>query len=559
MLRTLCLLLLLIPSLCVAQEKQTVGIPTRDGASLSTDLYLPAGYQQGDRVPVIFVCTPYDKSRPSSADYWRDTFVNNGYAFAYQDMRGHYASASAGRGAPRHDDGYDTIEWLAAQPWCTGKVGMLGYSHLGAAQYEASVTTPPHLACALPAQAPANYYTDPLFPPALRKADYETILRGVFSARTVQLINRRIRSQQDNRLDNFNVPMLHSGGWYDFYKEGTIEMFRALQEHGGPGARGKQKLLIGPWGHGVLQEKDYGQPLELPGGMTYPANARHDWPKEIWLPWFDYWLKDKPTGIMEQPAVQYYLMGATDDADAPGNEWVNADTFPPPSMPTTYYAHADGTLTTEAPAAANAVRTYQYDPKNPVPTVGRVHARLPVNGPLDQRPVEDRPDVLVFATPPLSEPLKLVGQLRVRLWGASDRTDTDFTAKLTDVYPGGHSMIFADGIVRARYRNTFLREELLIPGQVYEFNLDLGYIALILAPGHRLRLALSSSNFDRFDLNPNTGQPYGDHAVSRALLAERLKAAPPPGEPQYTEALVATNSVYFDQSRPTQVILPVVP
>jgi len=540
-------------------QKQSVSVPMRDGAGLATDLYMPVGYSPDQRVPVVLVVTPYDKSKPSPADYWRGCFVNNGYAFAVQDMRGFHASASQSKGTPRHNDGYDTVEWLAAQAWCSGQVGMLGYSHLGAAQYETAVTTPPHLTCAIPAQAPGNYYTDPLYPPVFRKADYETILRGVFSGRTAQLINRRIRSRDDSRLEQFNVPMLHSGGWYDFYKEGMIEMFHALQQQGGPGARGKQKLLIGPWGHGVLQEQEFGQPLTLPGGMTYPPNAKLDWPRDVWLPWFDYWLKNKATGVMEKPAVRYYLMGATDDPKAPGNQWVEADGFPPTTSAVPYYVHADGSLTPDAPAVQEQPRKYQYDPKDPVPTVGRVHVRLPVNGPFDQRPVENRPDVLIFTTPELKTPLKLVGQIRVRLWGSSDRTDTDFTAKLTDVYPTGHSMIFADGIVKGRYRNTYLREELLTPNEVCEFNLDLGFVAIVLAAGHRLRLGLSSSNFDRFDINPNTGQPYGDHAVSRGLLAERLRAEPVPGQPEHTETLVATNTVYMDQSRPTQVILPVAP
>jgi uncharacterized protein len=151
---------------------------------------------------------------------------------------------------------------------------MMGFSHLGAAQYEAAVTQPPHLACAIPAQAPGNYYTDSLYPPKFRKADWETILRGPFSSRTSVLLNTRIRRQGESNIDQFNVPMIHSAGWYDFFKEGAIEMFQALQHQGGPAARGTQKLLIGPWGHGVIQEENLGQPLELPGGLAYPANAR---------------------------------------------------------------------------------------------------------------------------------------------------------------------------------------------------------------------------------------------------------------------------------------------
>ena len=556
---------LLAVSSALAQEaapgKQTLSLPMRDGAGLATDLFLPPDYspqKYPERLPVIFICTPYDKNHEKPIDKWRDCFLTNGYAVAVQDMRGFYASASAGKGAPRRYDGYDTVEWLAQQPWCNGKVGMLGYSHLGAVQYETALTNPPHLACLIPAQAPGNYYTDSFYPPVFRKADMETILRGPLTARTRQLLNRRVRSRENPQIGAFNIPMIHSGGWYDFYKEGALEMFRACQQHGGPAARGTQKLLLGPWGHGVLQEEDLGQPLRLPGGLAYPPNSKLDWEHEFWLPWFDHWLKGKETGVMEQPAVRYYLLGDVTNPHAPGNKWVEASDFPPPSTLTAYYPHADHTLRTELPAGTPASLQYQYDPRDPVPTVGRTNARLPVRGPFDQREVESRPDVLVFTTSELTAPLQIVGQIWVKLWAASDRTDTDFTAKLTDVYPDGRSMIFADGIVKGRYRNTYLKEEFLTPGQIHEFDLDLGYIALVLAPGHRLRLAISSSNFDRFDLNPNTGEPYGDHAVTRALLSQRLGVPPATSAPEYTAALVATNTIYLDADHPSQVLLPLV-
>ncbi len=565
MVRRLLPLLVLLATLCSTSAqpaKQTIAIPMRDGASLAADLYMPPEYSEvtsPDGIPLILVCTPYNKDQGRPIEHWRQTFLGNGYAFCVEDMRGFYASADAGQGQPRHNDGYDTIEWLAAQEWCNGKVGMLGYSHLGAAQYEAAVTDPPSLICAIPAQAPGNYYTDSLYPPVFRKADYETLLRGPFSQRTAQLINRRIRSYGTSQISSFNVPMMHSAGWFDFYKEGAVEMFRACQEQGGPEAQGNQKLIIGPWGHGVLQEQDPGKSLTLPGGMTFPASAKLDWPKEVWLPWFDHWLKGAENGVMEEPPVRYYLMGATGEPNAPGNVWLSALSFPPDTSEAAWFAHADGTLRAEPPDDEQESLAYRYDPRDPVPTVGRVHAQMPVTGPHDQRPAEERPDVLLFTTEPLETPLKIVGQIRVVLHASSDRTDTDFTAKLTDVYPDGRSMIFSDGIVKGRYRDGFLQDALLAPGEVYEFEIDLGYIAIALAPGHCLRLALSSSNFDRFDINPNTGEPYGDHAVTRALIAERLRGEAPRGEPQYTEALVATNTIFMDRARPTRVILPVLP
>ncbi len=542
-------------------EKEGVRIPMRDGAHLAADMYLPAGFSREthpEGVPAILVCTPYGKDRGKAVHRWRGCFTKHGYAFIVEDMRGFHESADAGKGSPRHHDGYDTVEWLAARDWCNGKVGMIGYSHLGAAQYETAVTAPPHLACAMPAQAPANYYTDAYYPPRFRKADMETIFRGAFTSRTQQLIRRRIRSQQDDGVSEFNTPMLHSAGWYDFYTEGAVEMFRACQEHGGPNARGRQRLLIGPWGHGTLQEEDPGTPLRLPGGLAYPANSKLDWESEVWLPWFDYWLKGKDTGVLDRPAVRYYLMGDVDDAHAPGNAWIEAEDFPPEAERVPYFAQADHTLRTEPPGMESVAIEYTYDPADPVPTVGRAHARVPVKGPFDQRGVEGRQDVILFTTAKTAQPLAIVGQVEVKVWASSDRKDTDFTAKLTDVYPDGRSMLIADSLVKARYRNGFLEEDFLAPGEVYEFSIDLGYTAIALAPGHRLRLAISSSSFDRFDINPNTGEPYGDHALTRRLLAERLGAEPRPGQPQYTKAQVAHNAVHVGKDHPTQVVLPLV-
>jgi uncharacterized protein len=542
--------------------RQTFMVEMRDGARLATDVYLPVGYTEQvnpARVGAILVRTPYGKDRANEAvARWIDMAVRNGYAFVNQDMRGYHASAATSEAGPAAMDGYDTVEWLARQPWSNGRIGMMGFSHLGAAQYEAAVTDPPHLACAIPAQTPGNYYTDSFYPPRFRKADMETILRGPITARTAMLIETRKRRRDTPRVDQFNVPMLHSAGWYDFYKEGAIEMFQAVQRHGGQGARDRQKLLIGPWGHGVVQEERPREPLRLPGGLAYPSNAKLDWENDVWLPWFDHCLKDTPPDRVDSPAVRYYLMGAADNAAAPGNRWIDATDFPPPSVVTSYYIHDDGRLSEDAPTAAAGSIQYRYDPLDPVPWVGRAHVRLPVTGPFDQRQVEDRPDVLTFTTAALTEPLTIVGQVRARIWAASDRLDTDFNVRLTDVYPDGRSMFLLDGMVKARYRNTYLSEELLDPEQVYEFEIDMGYIAIVLAQGHRLRLAVSSSYFDRWDINPNTGEPYGDHAVTQALLVARLGAEPAPTTPQFHMTLVAHNTIFMDPARPSHVLLPVV-
>jgi uncharacterized protein len=543
--------------------KQTFTIEMRDKSLLATDLYMPADYstrKYPGGLPLILVRTPYDKSHPNkNVDKWRDCFINNGYAFAVQDMRGFYGSKQAGRGSAQYD-GYDTVEWFAKQPWCNGKVGMMGFSHLGAAQYEAAVTNPPHLVCAIPSQAPGNYYTDSLYPPVFRKADMETILRGPITSKINALMNTRIRRRDISRLAEFSIPMLHSAGWYDFYKEGAVEMFNALQSYGGTGAKGRQKLFIGPWGHGVSQEEDPGKPLKLPGGLAYPANVKLDWEKDFWLPWFDYHLKGKDTGVMDRPAVRYYLMGDVDNPDAPGNVWVEDDNFPPESVSTLYYTHQNHSLSLNSPSANSSFLQYRFDPENPVPTVGRTHVRLPVKGPYDQRETEGREDVLIFTTPVLETPLKIVGQVKAKVWASSDRKDTDFTVKITDVYPDGRSMFILDGIVKAKFRNSYLKEEFLDAGKIYEFDIDLGYIAIVLAKGHKLRLAISSSNFDRWDINPNTGQPYGEHSVTKSLLSKRFGKESVEGlKPEYTDFLVATNKVYMDKNHPTHLILPVIP
>jgi uncharacterized protein len=546
----------------VPQQVRTFLVQMRDGALLATDVYLPPGYtEQGHpgRVAAILVRTPYGKDRVNEAvARWIDMALRNGYAFVNQDMRGQHASAATSEAGPAAMDGYDTVEWLARQPWSSGRIGMMGFSHLGAAQYEAAVTGPPHLACAIPAQAPGNYYTDTFHPPRFRKADMETILRGPFTAGTATLIATRMRRRDMPRVDQFNIPMLHSAGWYDFYKEGAIEMFQAVQNHGGQGARNRQKLLIGPWGHGVLQEEQPHAPLLLPGGLSYPHNAKPDWEADVWLPWFDHCLKGAHTDKVDSPAVRYYLMGAGDNAASRGNRWVYADVFPPPSLATHYYIHSDGLLSRDGPTAMSDSIAYRYDPRDPVPWVGRTNVRVPVTGPFDQRGVEDRPDVLVFTTPALAEPLTIVGRVSATIWASSDRKDTDFTVKLTDVYPDGRSMFVLDGIVKARYRNTYLAAELLEPGQVYAFEIDLGHIAIALAPGHRLRLSIASSSFDKWDINPNTGEPYGDHALTRSLLVERLGATPSLTTPQFHAAVVADNVIFMDRTRPSHVTLPVI-
>jgi putative CocE/NonD family hydrolase len=283
---------------------------------------------------------------------------------------------------------------------------------------------------------------------------------------------------------------------------------------------------MGPWTHGVLRR--------AAGELTYPENAAappnrvHD----LWR-WFDRWLLGRDNGIDREAAVTYYVMGDITTPGAPGNTWRMSDRWPVPARTTRYYLTADRGLSPDAPHGGQPL-SYRYDPKDPVPTVGGPHLTLPP-GPREQRQVESRPDVLVFTSEPLREPLEVVGRVRARIWASSDAPDTDFAVKLCDVYPDGRSFNVVEGILRARFRESLSREALMKPGRVYPFDVDLWSTAIIFNTGHRLRVQVASSNAPGYDPNPNTGEPF------RASTATR----------------VATNTIHVDRERPSYLALPV--
>jgi hypothetical protein len=248
--------------------------------------------------------------------------------------------------------------------------------------------------------------------------------------------------------------------------------------------------------------------------------------------WFEYWMRDVPTGVMDKPSVAYYVMGDTGDPHAPGNEWRSADFWPPPAAAVAFHLRSEGRLTRQPPTDGEDPESFAYDPRNPVPTLGGGNLILPA-GPYDQRPVLDRPDVLVYQTEILSEPVETAGPVAVVLHASSDRLDTDYTAKLCDVYPDGRAMLICDGILRARHRNSMEIEELMVPGTIYELTIDLWDTAIIFGTGHRILLAVSSSNHPRFDTNPNTGDPFMQHDTT----------------------LVATNTIYHSPAHPSHLLL----
>jgi putative CocE/NonD family hydrolase len=281
-------------------------------------------------------------------------------------------------------------------------------------------------------------------------------------------------------------------------------------------------LIVGPFAHGTFAE------------LKYPANAGQLPASGRELDWFDYTLKGADNAAARDKAVHYYVMGDPTEKGAPGNFWREADNWPPPATVTPYYFHPDGTLVAGKQPSGDQSRSYKYDPKNPVPTVGGQELLLP-KGPMDQRKVESRSDVLVFSTDVLAEPVEVTGRILAQLFVSSDCSDTDFTVKLTDVYPDGRSMLVTDGILRSRYRTSFEQEEFLEPGKVVELIVDLWSTSLVFNKGHRIRVAVSSSNAPRFEPNPNTGKVFRADKDTR----------------------VATNTVYLGGEHSSRIMLPI--
>lgn len=553
-----------------------LAVPMRDGINLYADVYRP---RQEGKFPVLVVRTPYGVQRDGVHES-KIRFAQNGYAVVVQDVRGRYESE--GKWDPFRNeaqDGYDTIQWAAQQPWSNGKVATEGGSYLGHVQWRAGSLSPPGLVTMFPAVASTSIYHNWAFfggafrlsfnygwgvvrmpsrimlpqywhdseyaPEDLR---YEKILwhlplnRGdlASSNQAVQHYRDWIRHQSydsywraisdEEKFANVKVPVHTHGGWFDIFLAGTINGFAGMRKQGGSEkARSESKMTIGPWGHGPSQkfgEVDFG-----------PVAMRSLFDRE--LRWYNHYLKGEDNGIDRVPPVEIFFMGA--------NKWVHARDWPLPGTRfTPYYftgagrantLNGDGKLDTDKPGKA-AVDEYRYDPNNPAPTLGGNNCcgTPTAAGPRDQRALEDRGDMLVYTSEPLSEPLAVAGPVKVRLHASTDGPDTDFAAKLVDVSPSGYAMNIAEGILRARFRKGVDKMELLKPGEIYEFEIDLAGTANVFLPGHRIRVDITSSNFPQFDRNPNTGEDLGVSGKVR----------------------VATQKVFHSADRASNVLLPVV-
>lgn len=531
----LCILLLVIAPIAIAEELQESKhmIPMRDGTKLSTSVIRPK--DQAKPLPVIFARGPYGKFTIGMAQ----GFCNKGYVLVSQDMRGRFNSKGSDAiafhngGWNKNRDGHDSLEWIAKQEWCDGNIATWGGSALGITQNMLAVDAPKSLKAQFVMVAFSDMYSQGTYQGGVwRKALMETwLLSQKFDPKSLKTF--LAHPNYDSFWEELNPaaqahrvhsPAIFYGGWYDIFLQGTIDSFTTIHGKGTGNARGNCRLLIGPYAHGVFNE------------LKYPDNSTmQNAPKAAEaFRFFDHWTKGEKNGVADDKTVHYYVMGDPEDKNAPGNFWRAADSWPPPATETVFYFHKDGTLSNAPSTSSTSMLSYKYDPENPVATVGGQNLVLP-KGPMDQRKVESRDDVLLFTSDELHQPVEVTGRIKAKLYVSSDCPDTDFTAKLTDVYPDGRSMLVTDGILRARHYKGFDREDFLEEGNIYELEVDLWSTSLIFNKGHRIRIAISSSNAPRFDPNPNTGVPFRANSKTR----------------------IANNTIHLSSSHPSQIVLPI--
>ncbi len=491
-------------------------VPMRDGVRLSTDVYAP---DEPSPWPAILLRTPYDKATDFASPGWINEVNDAGYAYVIQDMRGRYASEGTDStfwtdGWGYNQDGYETVEWLAAQSWCDGNVGMFGESARGIIQYLAAGAAPPHLKACVSMIACEDFYHKAFFQGGeFRKELVEIWFQSQGSEYMLPFfLSHPTRDAFWDSLDlatrapEVTVPILHVGGHYDTFGESAIDAYNLLQFGGGLGALDNQRLVLGPWTHWGIDSLSQGE-------LTYPENASYDLRTLRWR-WFDHWLKGEQNGVDTEPPVAYYLMGDVDDPYSPGNEWIEADVFPPEVTPTPLYLHAERSPTPyslQSVPPPHFADGYEFssDPAFPVPTLGGRNLNI-IAGTFDQRPVHDgRYDVIRLSTDELVEPIAVAGKVTFIFWANVSTPDVNWTAKLIDVYPDGREMLVTDGILRARFRNGFETEEFMEPSGWYRFEIDLWSTAIVFNVGHRIMLAIANSNYPRFEINPNTDDPFG--------------------------------------------------
>jgi putative CocE/NonD family hydrolase len=566
-----------------------IRVPMRDGVELAADLYRPGQAQVSTSAqakgvpygpwapastivqpspgpfPTIVVRTPYGRSHPDRIAEGR-YFASHGYAVLVVDVRGR--GDSDGRFIPYRNeavDGYDTIEWAAAQPWSTGSVGTLGASYLARIQWLTALTQPPHLRAMIPIVTPSDpfvetptgvpspmhlcwlYMTSDRAVQNVDAVDWMQVYQHLPLINMDQATGRRISHWREefehprldewwqeisyqHRLNEIDIPVLHISGWYDDEQIGTpLNYARMSRQASSERARRAQRLIMGPWPHQVnrssrMGEIDFG-PQALIDLLGYERR------------FFDRWLKGEENGLDEEPPVRIFVMGV--------NRWREEWEWPLARTEyTRWYLHSqgranslfgDGRLSLTPSNTSEPSDTYVYDPLHPTPFITEPTSSQ-IGGPDDYRPVQRRDDVLVYTSEPLTQPLEVTGPVRMELFASSTARDTDFVVQLHDVWPNGYAQRLCDGMVRARFRQGMDREQLLTPGSVERYEIDCWNTSHVFLPGHRIRVHVASSAFPKYDRNPNTGEPQG----------------------LSTHTQPAQQTVYHDRARPSAIILPVI-
>lgn len=538
-------------------EEIDVRVPMRDGVRLSTNIYRPGAPGQ---YPVLLMRSPYGNGGAGNKSAIRA--AGRGYAVVLQDTRGRYESEGVFDAMqPEALDGYDTQQWIGSQSWCNGKIGTFGGSYVGFTQWMPAPLRSPYLVTMFPTVTFSDLhdaiYQNGAFryelfglwsyemtsPYNLSQDSLETKISKILMSLPLIDQDRKlgwkvpflrdwlIHPEHDRYWDRTsigdNYPKIKAsvyaiGGWYDILLKGTIDNYLKMTSPSvDPEIRKKQKLMIGPWVH------DYGK--RKVGELDFGEEADLD-EEELMLRWFDNQLRGVENGMDKEAPVKIFVMGANKWRFE--NEWPLART-----VYQRYYFHSqgkantlsgDGTLDLNLPADKVPDR-FTYDPSNPVRTIGSM-------GPYDQQELEKREDVLVYSTPPLKNDIEITGPVTALIYASSSALNTDFTAKLVDVYPDGRAIRICEGIIRADHRNPELTPTNIEPGKVYKFNIDLWATSNVFKKGHKIRVEISSSNFPRFDRNLNTGNYFATE----------------------TKWVKAEQTVFHNEQYPSCIILPVI-
>jgi hypothetical protein len=522
------LVILCAPAWAAIDER--IMLPMTDGVRLDTRVARP----DTGSWPVVLYRTPYYELDGSDVS----GYVNNNACAVLQNCRGRFNSEGENLpfiadGWGEHKDGLDTVNWILLQSWCDGKICTVGGSARGITQNMLAGADPPGICAQYISAATANmYFGTVTIGGAFRYEMVHNWLVGQgFDPSALQMFVEH--SSYDSFWEGFNMTarqylrnyaVMNEGGWYDCFQQANIDNFVTIRQSGGPIAKEHAKLVISATNHGGTQT----------GAFHFPPSALGVPSQYSQTQMLAHYIKDVNNGFENLPRVAYYMMGDLATPGAPGNEWRYADDWPVPATNASFYLHSDETLSTAPPGKDGFSITYAYDPTNPVPTVGGANLTIE-KGNYDQRTVESLPDVILFETDPLPVPVEVTGRIWVYLYASSDALDTDFTAKLTDVYPDGTSVIICDGIRRARFRDSYTDPQPMTPGDIYRFEIDLWSTANVFNEGHQIRVAISSSNYPRFEPNPNTGAVF--------MLED-------------PNMVVANNTLYMDSVHPSAIVLP---